>query len=277
MEIKNKVKNPYKVKTVEKAVKDVDLSDRIVSGVFNSYFYIDSDLDMLLPGAASKSIQERGVGSTKGNRIKHLKDHDWSQNIARLDVLEEREVDFSGRKIQGIYHESFYPESTDSTDMLIKIQEGLYDSRSIGFQYIENGIQRVEKGSDDYNKFIQMAINPEAGEEAGYFYVVKEIKLWEGSDVSFGANELTPLLGVKSGDRDILQRKLFEKLDICQGLFKKGSMSDDGFHQLEMEINQIKSYIALLNDQKPSKKDTSEPSRQNKNTSGSDFIKALIN
>ena len=214
-----KLNSYYKSTSTEKAVKDVDLSTRTVSGVFNSYFYIDSDLDMLLPGCAKKSIEERGVNSTKGNRIKHLKDHDWSKNIARLDVLDEREVDINGRKMQGIYHESFYPESTDSTDMLIKIQEGLYDARSIGFVYKQ--LVGCVKDSDDrelrdnYSKYIQMAINPEVAEEAGgCFYVVKEIMLFEGSDVSFGANQLTPLLGVKGTDKNILATKLNNKIDI---------------------------------------------------------------
>jgi len=271
-----KLNTPYKPRTVTKAVKDVDLEKRTVAGIFNSYFYIDSDMDMLLPGAAAKSIQERGVGSTKGNRIKHLKDHDWSQNIARLDVLDEREVEINGQKIQGIYHESYYPESTDSTDMLIKIQNGLYDARSVGFQYVN--LDLVERGEEDFDKYLAMALNPEVGEEKGYFWVVKEIKLWEGSDVSFGANQLTPIVGVKSGTKDIIQQQLFEKLDICTGLMRNGNLSDEGFHRLDMEIKQIKSYISTLTEQEPFKKDTSKAAgRKSSNTSeGKDFLKALF-
>lgn len=278
LDTKKKLSNPYKVTTVEKAVKDVDLEKRTVAGLFNTNFYIDSDLDMLLPGAAAKSMQERGVGSTKGNKIKHLKDHDWAKNIARIDVLDEREVDFNGKKVSGIYHESFYPESTDSNDQLIKIQAEMYDARSIGFQYVN--IDLVEEGTEEFEKFLAMAINPEVGQEAGYFWVVKEIKLWEGSDVSFGANELTPLLGVKSASKSVLQKQLFDKLDICKSLMKNGSLSDEGFHQLDMEIKQIKSYISTLTEQQSSKKDTSKPSsRQLEDTSesnGKDFLKSLI-
>lgn len=276
--IEQKLANGYKAKTLEKAVKDVDLEKRTVTGMFNSYFYIDSDLDMLLPGAAAKSIQERGVGSTKGNRIKHLKDHDWSKNIARLDVLEERTVEINGRELEGIYHESFYPESTDSTDQLIKVQAGLYDARSIGFEYMN--IELVEQGSDDYEKYLAMAINPEVAEEAGFFWAVKEIRLWEGSDVSFGANELTPTLGMKSISKDLLQRQLFDKLDACKGLMKTGKLSDEGFHQLDMEIKQIKSYISTFAEVQSFKKDAGKPaSRQPDNTekpNGKEFLKSLL-
>ncbi len=274
---KKKKEDPYKVTTTEKAVKDVDLSERIVSGIFNSYFYIDSDMDMLLPGCAAKSIQERGAGSTKGNKIKHLKDHDWSKNIARIDVLDEREIEIDGRKMQGIYHESFYPESTDSTDQLIKIQEGLYDARSIGFRYIN--LEYVEEGMEDFDKFLAMAVNPEKGEEAGYFYVVKEIQLWEGSDVSFGANQLTPTLGVKGLNKQLLQSKLNDKLDICKTMFKSGNISDEGFHRLDMEMKQIKSYIATLTEWQTPKpntpKQTGGRQGQEGTSTGFDFLKHL--
>ena len=277
-----KLGNPYKARTVTKAVKDVDLEKRTVTGVFNSYFYIDSDMDMILPGAAAKSIQERGVGSTKGNKIKHLKDHDWSKNIARLDVLEEKKVEINGKEVHGIYHESFYPESQDSTDLLIKIQEGLYDARSIGFQYEKLVFCAKQSENEDqelnWNKYLPMALNPEVAEERGHFWVVKEIKLWEGSDVSFGANELTPMLGLKSASKSILQGQLFAKLDVCQNLMVKGNLSDDGFHQLDMEMKQIKSYISTLIEHKPSKKDTTlNNSRRPENTKGSaEFIKEVL-
>jgi len=279
---KKKLGNPYKARTVTKAVKDVDLENRTVTGIFNSSFYIDSDLDMLLPGAASKSIQERGVDSTKGNKIKHLKDHDWSKNIARLDVLDERKVEINGKEINGIYHESFYPESQDSTDLLIKIQEGLYDARSIGFQYEKLVFCAKESENEDNEKnwatYLPLAMNPEVAEEHGHFWAVKEIKLWEGSDVSFGANELTPLVALKAGNKDIVKNQLFAKLDVCYDLFKSGKLSDEGFHQLEMEMKQIKSYIASITEQQPSKKDTrNTPSRSSKNTEAEDFIRTLIN
>ncbi len=280
--LKDKKSTTYKVRSTIDAVKDVDLEKRTVTGLFNSCYYIDSDLDMLLPGAATKSIQERGVGSTKGNAIKHLKDHDWGQNIARLDVLDERKVTIDGKEVEGIYHESYYPKSSDSTDQLIKIQAGMYDARSIGFQYVN--LVFCERNSNDENHrknwdtYLPMAINPEVAEEGGYFWVVKEIKLWEGSDVSFGANELTPMLGVKGVSKDIAIEQLHSKLDKCYSLVKSGNMSDVGFHQLDMEIAQIKSYIATLIENPPQQKKAGEkPSQPSSSTDSDTFFKTLIN
>ena len=65
-----KLSNPYKVTTMGNAIKDVDVKKRVVTGMFNTSFFIDHDMDMLLPGAAKKSIKERGVGTNSGNKIK---------------------------------------------------------------------------------------------------------------------------------------------------------------------------------------------------------------
>jgi len=275
--------SPYKVKSLTHATKDVDLSKRTVTGLFNSCYFIDEDLDMVLPGAATKSINERGVGSTKGNKIKHLKDHNWTHNIARLDVLDERKVEINGKEITGIYHESYYPQTTDSTDLLIKIQEKMYDSRSIGYQYVNLVLCQKQSENEDnvrnWDLYLPLAMNPEVAEEYGHFWVVKELMLWEGSDVTFAANALTPMLGIKGANKDAVINELFTKIDYAHSLMKSGNLSDEGFHQLDMEIKQIKAYIAdISTNEQPLKQSTPPfvPSRKVKDTdSGTDFLKAL--
>lgn len=274
MNIEQKKKNtPYKVVDFSGSTKDVDMSKRTVAGMFNSYFYIDSDLDMLIPGAASKSISERGVGSTKGNKIKHLKDHDMSKVIARLDVLDERSVLINGKQVTGIYHESYYPEATDSNDMLIKIHEGVYDSRSIGFRYMNMELAKMDGTESEmkaWEEYYPKALNPEVADQTGMFWVIKEIMLFEGSDVAFGANELTPMLGLKSKDeKDAYAIKAIERIDRMEKMMKNGNLSDDGFHQLDIEILQLKNIVLNLTNSEPSLKDTLiEKSRQEDAHSG---------
>jgi hypothetical protein len=278
-----KLQTPYKATTISNAVKDVDLNARTITGMFNSYFYIDSDLDMLLPNCAAKSISERGANSKKGNKIKHLKDHDWSKNMARIDVLDERAVEYDGKTIQGIYHESYFPEAQDSTDLLIKIQEGIYDSRSIGFNYVTLLLCAAdspnELESKGWEEYYPKALNPEVADQYGYFWAVKEIKLWEGSDVSFGANALTPMLGMKSQNKDAIKTELFTKIDNCQRLLKNGNLSDQGFHSLEMELQQLKSCLSDVMNMKPSVKGTSEqePPNAPDTSQANKFFKSLIN
>lgn len=243
-----RVSNPYAVKSAKSVVKDFDMEKRTVTGLFNSYFYIDSDLDMLVTGAAAKSIEEKGAGSKSGNKIKHLKDHNWTSVIARIDVLEERKVEYQGKIIEGIYFESFYPETQESSDMLIKIQEGLYDDRSIGFRYRTLGIAEQDSENEDskkrWDEFYPLALNPEKADEFGFFWVVKEIDLFEGSDVAFGANKLTPMLGVKGKENQILKDINCRIENIAR--FTKSQASDDAIYAAEMEIKQLKSYIASL-------------------------------
>lgn len=281
-DLQQKKSNPYKVTGMTDGIKDLDLNKRVVTGLFNSYFYIDSHKDMLVTGCASKSIQERGAGSKRGNKVKHLKDHDWSKNMARIDVLDERTVTVNGNQVEGIYHESFFPDAEDSTDLLIKLQEGLYDSRSIGFRY--DKIELAVRDSDDeqerklWDEFAPKCINP-AELADGFFWVVKEIILFEGSDVAFGANQLTPMLGVKSQDRATLITKINSKIDHFQKMISKGNLSDEGIHRLEMENLQIKSYLSALEEQEPSVKDTfKKPSTKDtrKENSGKDFLKSLL-
>lgn len=277
----DKIKTTYKQSTNNANIKEVDLSKRVVSGLFNSYFYIDSDLDMLLPGCAAKSIADRGVNSNAVNKIKHLKDHDWSLNMARIDVLREDTIDFEGKPISGIYHESYYPKTQLATDMLINIQEKVYDNRSIGFNYAK--LMLAEKNSEDidkanrYNEYIKLALNPEVAEEYGYFWIVPEIKLWEGSDVTFGANSLTPFLGTKSVDKDIISARINLKLDQLAKYQAKlvdqlanGKQSDYTMHGFEMQLLTIKQSINDLQKIEPEKslKDTEiiQPSNEIKTT-----------
>lgn len=260
-----KKKNPYKVRSLANSTKDADMESRVVSGLFNSFFYIDSDMDMLIPGCAKRSISQRGPGTKAGNKIKHLKDHDWSQVAARVDVIDERKVSFNGQTLEGIYHESYYPDTTDSNDLLIKVCEGLYDSRSIGFRYVSLQLASPDSENEDHvanwEKYFPMALNPEVAEKAQHFWVIKEIELYEGSDVAFGANQLTPMLGTKSDSASILDQ-LGEKLSIIESLESKGRLSDDGFHRLTMEKKQLRQLLTIAQKEDSSVKDTLRKDRQ---------------
>lgn len=256
----------YGVKTISKAIKDVDTSKRVVTGIFNSYYYIDSDNDMLVDGCAKKSISDRGANSNAVAKIKHLKDHDFSLNVARLNVIDEREVDFGNKKIKGIYHESYFPNTTLGNDMLINIQEEVYDNRSIGFRYKD--IQIAVRDPEEYFsndtpayikkaarknwiKYYPLALNPEIADQNGFFNIVKEIELFEGSDVSFGANSLTPMLGVKSTDKETLLRTLNEKQDNLIHQVKTGYQSDLCLRELEIQMLQIKQMQKELSEYQP--------------------------
>jgi hypothetical protein len=218
------------------SVKDVDLAKRTVQVIYNTTNFFDSDFDVIRPGAFTKSINERGPQSNAKAKIKHFLFHDPNKMPGKIEVLEEREID--GRVVE--YAEVRLSESTDGIDTLIKYQEGIYDNHSIGFQYVPNKIEMIEEGNDEFEKILSTLSNPEEAAAVGFLYNVTEVKQFEGSTVSFGANNQTPLLGVKSENKEGALLKIFEKLDAMQRVMKSGNLSDEGFMKLEIEINQIK-------------------------------------
>jgi HK97 family phage prohead protease len=256
--LEKKIHQPYRVSNLGNSTKDIDPNKRIVKGVFNSFFLIDEGMDMTVPGAFAKSIGDRGPLSSATNKIKHLQNHDWDKNIARIDFLKEEDIHYDGINMQGLVHESYYPNTQDGNDMLVKIQEGIYDNRSIGYQVVN--FEVAERDTEDeqrkatWEEYYPKALNPEKADEAGFFFVLKELKLFEGSDVSFGMNSLTPLLDIKSNSEEDVLNYLFGKLDKMKTLFKSGNLSEKSFHKLDMEHLQIKSYISDIINSKPSLK-----------------------
>jgi HK97 family phage prohead protease len=229
----------YSVKSADANILDVSTSSRIVTGFFNSYNFFDSDKDVLIMGAAKKSIEERGVNSTAVAKIKHALNHDLTTLVGKLQMLEET----TKNGITGIYFESKIANTTLGNDTLINYKEGIYDNHSIGFKYNQLSLIESEKNPVAWNEVVSKLVNPEEAEKYGYLYLVKEINLFEGSTVAFGANSLTPFLGVKSGNKESITLALDSKLNQLMHTVKNGSQSDDMMHTLELQIKQIKQVL----------------------------------
>jgi len=148
-------------------VKDAD--EWIVSGYLSAFGNIDSDGDMIMPGAFKKTIAEwgpQGIG-----RIKHFMDHDNTKLIGVFTVLKEDDY--------GLYYESQIGDWNDGVDFYKKVKKKAITEHSIGFRTIK------KEKSEGHTK-------------------LTEIKLYEGSSLNgHGANQFTPIMGFKSmGDMD---------------------------------------------------------------------------
>ena len=243
-----KSENPYLT------IKDIDMTKRIVTGFYNTCYYFDKDADVLIPGSAKKSIQDRGVNSSAPGKIKHALFHDLTRLPGKIQVLEEKTID----NLTGIYFETKMLNTVDGNDTLIKYQEEIYDNHSIGFNYLQ--IEYIEEDSDEWKRILDLLINPEEAEKNGYLFLVKEINLYEGSTVAFGANRLTPYLGSKSSNPEHVKIKLFERMDLLTKQLKTGTVSDESMINFELQILQIKQ---MINELEPDKKDTlKEPSNK---------------
>ena len=229
----------YSVKYADANIIDVSTSSRIVTGFFNSYNFFDSDKDVLIMGAAKKSIEERGVNSNAVAKIKHALNHDLTTLVGKLQVLEET----TKNGITGIYFESKIANTTLGNDTLINYKEGIYDNHSIGFKYNQLSLIESEKNPVAWNEVVSKLINPDEAEKFGYLYIVKEINLFEGSTVAFGANSLTPFLGVKSGSKESMTLALVSKLNQLEYTVKNGMQSEDMLSTFELQIKQFKQIL----------------------------------
>lgn len=199
-------------KSFELGFKDIDSKKGIVTGYFSSFNTKDSDGDIILKGAFSKTISERGPNSTQP-RIKHLLDHDKRHAVAVLLTLEE--------KSEGLYYESKASRSTNGRDFLLMAEDGIITEHSIGFNTIRE--------SETKETTIIDGVHVPAGNH------IKETLLWEGSSLqAWGANQYTPLTGVKSA-LDLIGK--IDTLNIC---LKNGTYTDETFILLEAHLKSLK-------------------------------------
>ena len=72
-------------------------------------------------------------------------------------------------------------------------------------------------------------------EETTGIRTIKELKLYEGSAVLWGANPETPTLGIKSNNLELLSLRL----ESLKKAFKNGSFTNETFAFIETEIKRI--------------------------------------
>lgn len=209
-------------KTLSKAaVKDVDTTGRVVTGYFAAFDNIDSDSDVILPGAFDRTIRERGPGGK--NRIMHLWQHDPWRPIGKPSVLQEDD--------HGLYFETYLPETTLGNDTLKLYEAGIINEHSIGFQIVQ-----ANQATRDGQEITE----------------ITEVRLWEGSSVTWGANPDTPATGIKSLFKD--EATVQSEIDRIQKFLRKADVSDETFYLLEYKLEQLK----LL----PSREEEPEPSHE---------------
>ena len=234
-----------KVSNIGVDLKDIDMKSRTVTGVLNTYNYYDSDGDILLMGSAKKSINDRGPDSAATAKIKFAKFHDLTLLPGAFTVLKETVID--GKSL--LYFEAKMSNSQLGTDTLLEYQDGIIDNHSIGFQYIPEQMKLVERdgqhgNSKAWENLMSTLINPQDAEARGYAWVIKEIKLWEGSAVAFGANALTPFLGMaKSMSKESVVALMHSKIQKLESVMRSGQMSDESMVVYEQTALQIKQLV----------------------------------
>jgi len=189
-------------------IKDIDFEKSKVTGFWASYGNKDYDRDVILEGAAKKTIQERGpLGS---NEIFFLNQHNWAQPMGKPYILEDQK--------RGIYFESDVTKASYGKDALILYSEGLVKEHSIGFATMKEAWVKPNGEWDDMT-----------------YREISEIKLYEGSAVTLGANPNTPFTGFKS--KSLKENE--ETISKIVKLLRNGTLTDETFLQLEIALKQL--------------------------------------
>lgn len=212
----------YNIKdiTIGSEIVDTDSVKGIVSGYFSKFDNVDSDGDIMKPGAFTKTIREQGPASAQP-RIKHLLNHDPSQPLGKLLSLKEDS--------NGLYYESQVGTHDLGSDFIKMVESGLITEHSIGFKIIKrNQIQSYE----DYYK------NPSLGR-----FDITEVKLYEGSSLTaWGANALTPITSLK-GDKNLDVDMIVAKTAAIDKFCRNTTATDDTIQMLLLHSKQLAQLI----------------------------------
>lgn len=214
--------NAFQTKGIPAQVKDIDRANGIVTGYFSRFGDVDSDGDMIMPGAFTKSIMENGPESQK-QRIVHLYQHDVSKPLGKPYMLKEDDY--------GLYFESKIVGTSYGEDVLKLYEAGVINEHSIGFATVK-------------------------AQPKGGYMEIQEVKLYEGSTVTFGANENTPFTGFKN----MTPETATERVRQLTKAVRTGTFTDETFHLLEIQLKQLEQFIidSLYQAPEPSKDTTEE-------------------
>jgi HK97 family phage prohead protease len=188
-------------------IEDVDDVKGIVTGYFSAFNNIDSDGDVIVSGAYKKTVAENGPMGR--NRIMHLLQHNPLMPLGKPTELME--------DAKGLRFTSKITETSYGKDVIKLYAEGVFNEHSVGFEIIK------------------------ADNKAGY-REIREIKLWEGSTVTWGANPNTPIESMKSWDKP----KSEEMLAKFCNILRNGDLTDESMIQLEIGLKQLENHLKAL-------------------------------
>jgi HK97 family phage prohead protease len=202
--------NFYNKKGVSGAPVDMADDSRTITVYYSAFGNVDSDGDVIVPGAFTKSIKENGPQGK--NRIWHLFNHSTDKPVSKPKELAEDNF--------GLLSRIKMPNTTLGRDTYELYKDGHITEHSIGFQTIKS------QAKSGYNE-------------------IQEIKLFEGSSVLWGANSNTPTIMVKSE----IKSTLIDEIAKTIKSLRNGFYTDETFGLLELKLKQLQQYLAEMEDE----------------------------
>ena len=211
------MKNFFNTKNFSGGLIDLSENDRRVKVAISQMGSKDLDGDVIDSSAYTKTLNERGPKAK--NQIWHLTDHNPSLKSA---VGKFSELFVEGDMLVGVTN---IPNTTWGNDVLEFYKSGHITEHSIGFRTIK------EETKSDYN-------------------LIKEVMLYEGSAVLWGANSNTPTLSagksITKEEANSELEQLNKDLEFVTKTLRNGNLSDESFELVEMRLQMLNERIKNL-------------------------------
>ena len=205
------------------SVTDLDETEGIVKGMGSIFGNVDSDGDVIVKGAYTKTISENR------NRIKYLYQHRLDQPIGTMKELNETP--------EGLEFVAQLAVKTRlGKDVMEMIKAGVITENSVGFATVKQEFNKSE------------AVN-----------YIKEVKLYEISAVTLAANPLAlidEIKGTSQSKQELIKSYLEERFGALEALLKS-NISDELGLAIEFELKSLKQ-LALTNITEPQKHSAEE-------------------
>lgn len=220
-EIKNVFAEDFGSKAM---IEDVDMKSRTVTGYFSRFGNVDYSNEMVMPGAFTKSIKERGKSSK--DILPHILDHDIHITLKQLSkpVLFEKK--------EGGFFESTISDTTNGIDTLKLYRDKVINQHSFGYKTLRSADKK------DYKE-------------------LQEVLLYEISTVTLADNDQTIFTGFKS----LAKPKMISRYNHMVKYFRDGDYSDDVFEILREQIKQMEQDMVeiFISEQKEHNTETTAP------------------
>jgi HK97 family phage prohead protease len=205
-------------------LKDFDAGSRRIKVYLSAFGNIDAHSDVIVNGAFTKTIKERFA------RIKFLWQHDTWAPIGKWEELTEDAFGLAGV--------ATLSNATKGQDAFEYYKEGIITEHSIGFDTIKSA-----DGMQD-------------GREVRF---LNEIKLWEGSAVTWGANEKTPVIEMAKSLQITPLQYLKDREGKLIKFLRTSGASDDAHELVELELHHITETYRTLIAEAAAIKSTEDP------------------
>ena len=184
--------------------KQIEDSDELrVKAVINTANFLDSHMDVHIPGLWNKSLSEN-------KNLMHLQEHKMAFNSiisdgedlkATAESISWKDLGYNWEgKTEALIFDSLIRPDRNKY-MHEQYQKNRVKNHSVGMYYVRLilAVNDESYGAEfeAWEKYYTEIINPEAANEKGFFWAVREAKVIEGSAVPIGSNTATPTLEPK--------------------------------------------------------------------------------